>query len=59
MSESENRTKIAQKSLNTNQLLSHMEFGLLLIIGVLLQLVIFYRVKNTPKINARMGLRVE
>ncbi|TXD53897.1 MULTISPECIES: hypothetical protein [unclassified Polaribacter] len=49
ISESRRLTSIAQKSLDTNTLMSNLEIGFLLLIGLILQYIIFYRVKKTKK----------
>jgi hypothetical protein len=46
-SESKQLTSLAQKSLDTNNLMSNFEIGFILLIGLLLQFTIFYRVKKT------------
>jgi hypothetical protein len=46
-SESKHLTSLAQKSLDTNNLMSNFEIGFILLIGLLLQFVIFYRVKKS------------
>lgn len=45
--ESKQLTSLAQKSLDTNNLMSNFEIGFILLIGLLLQFTIFYRVKKT------------
>tara|TARA_R110001592_G_scaffold100574_2_gene285417 strand:+ start:91 stop:696 length:606 start_codon:yes stop_codon:yes gene_type:complete len=49
-SESKNLTSIAQKSLDTNNLISNFEIGFLILIGLLIQFTIFYRVKKSKKL---------
>lgn len=49
ISESELLTSLAQKSLDTNNLMSNLEIGFIILIGLLLQYTIFYRVKKTKK----------
>lgn len=49
INEGRNNTHLAQKSLNTNQLLSNLEIGFLIVIGALLLFVIFYRGERTKK----------
>ncbi|WP_339883640.1 hypothetical protein [Polaribacter vadi] len=51
--ESKNLTSIAQKSLDTNNLMSKLEIGFLVLIGLIIQFTIFYRVKKskTEKLN--------
>jgi hypothetical protein len=48
-SESKHLTSIAQKSLDTNNLISNFEIGFLILIGLLIQFTIFYRVKKSKK----------
>ena len=45
--ESKNLTSIAQKSLDTNNLMSKLEIGFLVLIGLIIQFTIFYRVKKS------------
>lgn len=45
--ESKSKMFLAQKSLNTTNLLSNLELGLLIIVGIAIQFVIFYRIKKT------------
>uniref|UniRef100_UPI0040478E42 hypothetical protein n=1 Tax=Mariniflexile sp. TaxID=1979402 RepID=UPI0040478E42 len=47
VSESKQLTDIAQKSLNNNKLISQLEIGFLILVGVLFQFIIFYRVKKS------------
>ncbi|TXD50956.1 MULTISPECIES: hypothetical protein [unclassified Polaribacter] len=47
ISESKNLTSFAQKSLDTNNLMSNFEIGFIIFIGLLLQFTIFYRVKKS------------
>jgi hypothetical protein len=47
VSESKNITSTAQKSLDTNQLMSNMEIGSLIVIGIVIQFLIFYRSKKS------------
>ncbi|WP_445733782.1 MCP four helix bundle domain-containing protein [Mariniflexile sp.] len=47
VSESKQMTDIAQKSLNNNKLISQLEIGFLILVGVLFQFIIFYRVKKS------------
>ena len=51
--ESKSLTNIAQKSLDTNNLMSKLEIGFLVLIGLIIQFTIFYRVKKskTEKLN--------
>lgn len=49
ISESKHLTGLAQKSLDTNNLMSNLEIGFIILIGLLLQYTIFYRVKKTKK----------
>lgn len=49
INEGRNNTQLAQKSLNTNLLLSNLEIGFLIVIGMLLLFVIFYRGEKTIK----------
>jgi hypothetical protein len=49
-SESKHLTSIAQKSLDTNNLISNFEIGFLILIGLLIQFTIFYRVKKSKKL---------
>ncbi|AOW16746.1 hypothetical protein LPB03_04370 [Polaribacter vadi] len=51
--ESKSLTSIAQKSLDTNNLMSKLEIGFLVLIGLIIQFTIFYRVKKskTEKLN--------
>lgn len=48
-SESKNLISLAQKSLDSNTLMSNLEIGFLIIIGIILQFTIFYRVKKSDK----------
>lgn len=50
ISESKQLTSIAQKSLDANNLISKFEIGFLILIGLLIQFTIFYRVKKSKKI---------
>ncbi|QLE01714.1 MCP four helix bundle domain-containing protein [Galbibacter sp. BG1] len=60
LSEGKNRTLFAQKSLETNQLLSSLELGLLIVIGITLQFIIFYRVKiGFSKNPGEKSMRIE
>jgi hypothetical protein len=45
--ESKHLTGLAQKSLDTNNLMSNFEIGFIILIGLLLQFTIFYRVKKS------------
>lgn len=45
--ESKDLTHTAQKSLDMNQLLSNVEIGFLIVTGIAIQFVIFYRVKKS------------
>lgn len=47
MTESKNLINLAQKSLDSNNLISNLEIGFLILIGIVLQFTIFYRVKKT------------
>lgn len=47
ISESKHLTGLAQKSLDTNNLMSNLEIGFIVLIGLLLQYTIFYRVKKS------------
>ncbi len=47
VSESKNLKFLAQKSLDSNQMMSNFEIGFLVIIGILIQFILFYRVKKT------------
>ncbi|MGY8910753.1 MAG: hypothetical protein ACKVIG_12975 [Flavobacteriales bacterium] len=49
--ESKNLTSIAQKSLDTNNLMSKLEIGFLVLIGLIIQFTIFYRVKKSKTEN--------
>ncbi|MGK0414650.1 MAG: hypothetical protein ACJA1B_002878 [Polaribacter sp.] len=49
ISESKHLTSLAQKSLDTYNLMSNLEIGFIILIGLLLQYTIFYRVKKTKK----------
>lgn len=49
--ESENLTSIAQKSLDTTNLMSNLEIAFLVFIGLIIQFTIFYRVKKSKKVN--------
>lgn len=50
ISESKNIIGLTQKSLNNKNLISKLEIGFLISIGIVLQIIIFYRVKKTnPK----------
>ncbi|PQJ81408.1 hypothetical protein [Polaribacter glomeratus] len=49
ISESKHLTSLAQKSLDTNNLISKFEIGFLILIGLLIQFTIFYRVKKSEK----------
>ncbi len=49
--ESKSLTSIAQKSLDTNNLMSKLEIGFLVLIGLIIQFTIFYRVKKSKKEN--------
>lgn len=49
LSESKNLIDIAQKSLDSNNLISKFEIGFLILIGIVLQFIIFYRVKKNKK----------
>ena len=37
----------AQKSLNTSKLISTLEIGFLIVIGIVIQITLFYRVKKS------------
>jgi hypothetical protein len=45
--ESQSLTSIAQRSLDTNNLMSNLEIGFLVFIGLIIQFTIFYRVKKS------------
>ena len=45
--ESKSLTSIAQKSLDTTNLMSNLEIGFLVLIGLIIQFTIFYRVKKS------------
>ncbi|MFD2825700.1 MCP four helix bundle domain-containing protein [Leeuwenhoekiella polynyae] len=45
--ESENLMHSAQKSLNTSKLISTLEIGFLIVIGIVIQITLFYRVKKS------------
>ena len=47
MSESKHLTSLAQKSLDSNSLMSNLEIGFIVLIGLLIQLTIFYRVRKS------------
>lgn len=49
LKESKYLTGVAQKSLDMNNLISNVEIALLIIIGIIFQLVIFYRNKKSTK----------
>jgi hypothetical protein len=49
LSESKNLINLAQKSLDSNSLISNFEIGFLILIGIILQFTIFYRVKKSKK----------
>ena len=53
INESKNLTSIAQRSLDTNNVMSKLEIAFLVFIGLIIQFTIFYRVKKskTEKIN--------
>jgi hypothetical protein len=52
ISESKHLTSLAQKSLDTTNLMSNLEIGFIILIGLLLQFTIFYRVKKSKnKVN--------
>lgn len=55
MSESKNLIDIAQKSLDNNSLISKFEIGFLILIGIVLQFIIFYRVKKQKPTIAERG----
>lgn len=44
--ESRSLTKLAQKSLDNNKFVSNLEIGFLILIGICIQFIIFYRVKK-------------
>ncbi|WP_435416428.1 hypothetical protein [Polaribacter aestuariivivens] len=46
VSESKNLISIAQKSLDNNKFISNLEIGFLILVGFIVQFVIFYRVKK-------------
>jgi len=46
-SESKNLISLAQKSLDRNTFISNLEIGFLILIGIILQFTIFYRVKKS------------
>ncbi len=46
ISESKNITLTAQKSLSMNNIISWLEIGILIVIGIIIQYIIFYRVKK-------------
>ncbi|MCG1035768.1 hypothetical protein [Polaribacter sargassicola] len=46
-SESKNLISLTQKSLDRNNLISNLEIGFLILIGIILQFTIFYRVKKS------------
>lgn len=49
--ESKSLTSIAQKSLDTTNLMSNLEIGFLVLIGLIIQFTIFYRVKKSKTEN--------
>ena len=49
MSESKNLIDLAQKSLDNNSFISKLEIGFLILIGIVLQFLLFYRVKKQDK----------
>ena len=49
VSEGKRRISIAQKSLDTTNLLSNIELGFLIVLGIAIQFVLFYRVKKTSQ----------
>jgi hypothetical protein len=49
--ESQSLTSIAQRSLDTNNLISNLEIGFLVFIGLIIQFTIFYRVKKSKATN--------
>ncbi|MCM5664090.1 MCP four helix bundle domain-containing protein [Galbibacter mesophilus] len=55
LKEGKNRTQFAQKSLNTTNMLSNLELGFLIIIGVIAQFIIFFKVN---KKTGKMGLHL-
>ncbi|WP_026777397.1 hypothetical protein [Polaribacter sp. Hel_I_88] len=51
INESKNLTSIAQRSLDTNNVMSKLEIAFLVFIGLIIQFTIFYRVKKSKKTN--------
>lgn len=51
VTESKNITGIAQKSLNNNQLMSSMEIYFLLVIGIIILAIIFYRIEKSKTVT--------
>ena len=47
VSESKYKVGIAQKSLDTNNLMSNLEIGFLVLMGTIVQLIIFYRIRKS------------
>ncbi|MFC4689929.1 MCP four helix bundle domain-containing protein [Dokdonia genika] len=56
MKEGENRLLSAKKSLSTTNFLSHLEIIIVIVVGIIVQFIIFQRVKTTSR---KPGLRVE
>lgn len=50
ITESKSLTSIAQRSLDTNNVMSNLEIGFLVFIGLIIQFTIFYRVKKSKKV---------
>jgi len=51
ITESKNLTSVAQRSLDTNNVMSNLEIGFLVFIGLIIQFTIFYRVKKSKTKN--------
>ena len=51
VSESKYKVGIAQKSLDTNNLMSKLEIGFLVLMGIVVQIAIFYRVRKASATN--------
>ena len=51
ISESKYLTGLAQKSLDTNNIMSNLEIAFLLIIGIIMQFAVFHRVKKSKSVD--------
>ncbi|WP_430468167.1 MCP four helix bundle domain-containing protein [Winogradskyella ouciana] len=58
VSESKLKVGIAQKSLDTNNLMSNLEIGFLVFMGIIVQLVVFYRIRKSSYAKAEQSTRL-